>query len=31
MASSIPEKLFERDTLLAKDIIAPATVKMDSE
>ena len=31
MASSIPEKLFERDTLLAKDIIAPATVKIDSE
>jgi len=31
MASSIPEKLFERDTLTAKDIIAPATVKVDSE
>ncbi|MBI2055265.1 MAG: DUF87 domain-containing protein [Candidatus Sungbacteria bacterium] len=31
MASSVPEKLFERDTLLAKDIIAPATVKIDSE
>ncbi|MBI2452796.1 MAG: DUF87 domain-containing protein, partial [Parcubacteria group bacterium] len=31
MASSVPEKLFERDTLTAKDIIAPATVKIDSE
>ena len=31
MASSIPEKLFERDTLTARDIIAPATVKVDSE
>src|SRR3989338_8330527 len=28
---AVPEKLFERDTLTAKDIIAPATVKIDSE
>ncbi|MBI4123085.1 MAG: DUF87 domain-containing protein [Parcubacteria group bacterium] len=28
---AVSEKLFERDTLTAKDIIAPATVKVDSE
>ncbi len=28
---AVPEKIFERDTLTAKDIIAPATVKVDSE
>ncbi|MDO8655211.1 MAG: DUF87 domain-containing protein [bacterium] len=28
---AVPEKLFERDTLAARDIIAPATVKVDSE
>ena len=29
--SRVPEKIFERETLTAKDIIAPGTVKVDSE